>query len=72
MKSPTLDLPSWRVDESALNEHQEILGIPTAASLFKDSNFPIPLVKTETCVSLNGIPHVIDISNKMFFIQFTP
>ena len=58
--------------ESALSEHQENLGIPAAASLFEDSNNPITSVETETCVSLNDIPDVIDLSNKVFFVQFTP
>ena len=60
------------MDESALNEHQENLGISTADLLFEESNTPIPSVEIETCVSLNDIPDVIDFSNKVFFIQFTP
>ena len=53
MKSPTLDLSSCRVDESILNEDQENLGIPTAASLFEDSNTPISSVETEACILIN-------------------
>ena len=70
--SPTLDQASCRVDEFALKEHNIKLCIPSAASLFKDSDTPILALETKICISLNALSDTVNISDKLFFIQYTP
>ena len=70
--SPSFDIPSCRVDESALNEHHATVSIPSAASLFEELYTSLPAIESIPCASLNDLPDVTVFSNKLFFIQFTP
>ena len=70
--SPTIDQASCHVDGLSLKEHNIKSCIPPAASLFKDYNTPIPELETAICTSLDDLSDTVNISDKLFFIQYTP
>ena len=69
--TPTMDQASYRVDELALREHQNRLCIPSVPALFEDSNTSIPALENTVCISLNDISNNVNLSDKLFCIQFT-
>ena len=69
--SPTIDQASCRVDELALKEHNLKSCIPSADSLFKDSDTLLPALETAIYTSLNDLSDTVNISDKFFFIQYT-
>ena len=70
--APTVDQKSSHVDELALREHQDLLSISSATSLFEDSKTPLPKIEEDICTSLDIFSDTVDLNNKLFFIQFTP
>ena len=62
--SPTIDQASCRVDELAHKEHNLKACIPSATSLFKDSDTLLPVLETTICDSLNDFSDTVDISDK--------
>ena len=60
------------MDEDALEEHQVATAMTPSIELFQDSNTPRPPFETNTNLALDRITDNIDLSNQLFFIQYTP
>ena len=64
--TPTVDQASCRVDELSMQEFQDQSNMPSATVLFDNSKTSIPESEINTCFSLDDIPNVVDLSDKLF------
>ena len=63
---------SCQLDENAFREHQVETDVTPSVELFQDSNTPRLPIETNTSIALDPITGDIDLSNQIFFIQYTP
>ena len=72
ISKPSNNRPSSRLDEVAFKEHQAARHISSAGDLFQDSKECMSLIKIKFTPILNDLTKMIDMNNKLFFIQYAP
>ena len=69
---PSADQASCKIDKLVFLEHPTPRIMPTSSSLSEESRSLSLTIKVITCSTLDHCPEVIDLSGKLFFVEFTP
>ena len=70
--NPSLDKPTCSLDKLAFLEHSLPPDMPSSDTLFKESKLPCPPIESVVNTILDESPVGLDMSDKLFFIEYTP